>query len=104
MNLTREALESLRRERGRRRGVLDALFPEQRKAVEDPSRRKAYCTTRRSGKTYAVLSDFLDDGMKNEACQYAYVALTRPSAEQISWPILKELDKKRPEPPETDDA
>ena len=94
MGLNAADLELLRQERRRRQGVLDCLFEQQRAAVQDTARNKAYETTRRAGKTFAVLSDFIDHGSKHPHHEMAYIALTRPSAEQIAWPILKQLNRK----------
>jgi hypothetical protein len=74
--------------------IIAGLFPAQQKAVLDPAPRRAFCTTRRAGKTTAVLSDMLAHGMSHVDHQMVYVALTRASAEQIAWPILRELDRR----------
>lgn len=74
------------------KGLLGSLFPAQRRAAEDKSKRKLYCTTRRAGKTTGFLSECLDLGLKEPGTRYCYTALTRPSAEDIAWPILHELD------------
>jgi len=83
--------EKLRRE-SVSRGVLGSLFPEQLRAAQDTSKKKLYCTTRRAGKTTGFLSECLHTGQQEPGSRFAYVALTRPSAEDIAWPILHELD------------
>lgn len=78
----------------KRGGLRKSLFPEQRKAVEDASKRKAYCCTRRAGKTTAIIvGDFVLDALNHPNAQYAFIALTRPSAEGIAWPIIQQINR-----------
>jgi hypothetical protein len=74
--------------------LVDYLSPSQRAAQSDPCRKKAYITSRRAGKTTTSIIDMLDDGWYNPDYQYAYIALTKESVEQICFPILAELNKK----------
>lgn len=89
-----ELLERIRREIRSRQPIKSTLFPQQLAAANDPAPRRALCTTRRAGKTTCVLSDFVDHGTKNPGHQMAYIALTRPSAETIAFPILKEINER----------
>jgi len=82
------------REIKRRNAPLDDLFPQQREAVLDPTRKKAYRTPRRAGKTWALLANMFADGANNPRCYYRYVALTRGSAKDIAWPVAREINYK----------
>lgn len=69
------------------------MFTEQAAAANDTARRKCYWTTRRAGKTTTILSgDFIADAVNYPRERYAFIALTRRSAEQIAWPILHRLN------------
>jgi hypothetical protein len=78
----------------KRVSLLTSLFPSQLAAIKDPTPQKCIWTTRRAGKTHTVLVDFLFDGMCKAMSRYAFIALTRNSAEDIAWPILKEINRK----------
>jgi hypothetical protein len=75
------------------RAILGSLFPEQMAAVADPCKFKALLTTRRAGKTWTPLSDFVADGLIHPRSMYIHVALTHNNSEIIAWPILKDLDR-----------
>lgn len=79
-----------------RNTLLDYLFEAQRAAVVDESSKKCLWCTGRAGKTTGVLTDFFHDGMLpgHEFYRYIYIARTSESAEEIAWPIAKELDRK----------
>lgn len=78
----------------RRYNLLDALFPEQRAAVDDPNGLKLIWTTARAGKTMTVLFDFLSDGIRNPGNRYIYIALTSNSATEIAWPEAKGINER----------
>jgi len=73
--------------------LLDYCFPEQRAAIEDPAAKKTLWCTGRAGKTTAVMVDYCHDGMEQDHKRYIYVAKTLESAMEISWPILKDLNR-----------
>jgi len=77
-----------------RNRAIEALFPEQRVAVLDESPLRGWQCDRRAGKTSAAIHDFANDGMRNPGHRYAYIALTRDSAENIAWPIIHEINRK----------
>lgn len=86
-------LDALLREKRKRDGVLSAAHPAQRAAIEDPSRQKAVLTPRRGGKTYTCMIDAAHDQATHPGSLYFFIALTRPSAERIAWPIIRTLDR-----------
>lgn len=81
-------------EANRRRGLVQSLFPAQEKLRQDPSMFKAVQTSRRSGKTTWAMIDWLIDSHDYTDSEYAYCALTRTSARNISWPIIRGLNRK----------
>lgn len=84
MNLTK-----LKEEMARRKGVLEGCFDKQQSAILSPSRQKAILTSRRAGKTNTVLRGMLLDAFENPDSKYAYIGLSRITAENIVW---KELE------------
>ena len=76
-----------------RRSPIDTLFPEQRRAVEDPHNRVCLWTTGQSGKSTAVLTYYVDDGIRRPHGVYWYFCLTSYHVEEIAWPTLKRLDR-----------
>lgn len=72
--------------------IYGSLFAEQQAAVADPCRRKVLWTTRRAGKTWTPLADFVAKGLIRQNSMFVYIALTYNNAEIIAWPILKEMD------------
>lgn len=87
-------IAALERALGRKQDLLDSLFPEQRAVVEDKSPLVLVRTSRRGGKTTAILAKFLDKAKRTPGLAFAYIALTRPSAEQIAWSIIKDFDRR----------
>lgn len=77
----------------RRRAVEDS-FPKQQAFIRSKARRKAALGTRRCGKTVGVLIDMVLDAMDHPRSLYAYIALTKESAETIAWNTLKDLSDK----------
>jgi len=89
------AYQELVEEVSRRTALVSSLFPKQHAAWSDPSDRKAILTSRRAGKTELVIRDCVHDARHRTDTDYAYVALTRRSAEEIVWNrILKPLNRK----------
>lgn len=87
------SIEAIEREIRRRRGVMAAAFPRQREAIEHAARRKALLLPRRSGKTFTCMLDAFADQRDHPGALYGYIALTRPSAETIAWPICRQLNR-----------
>lgn len=77
----------------RRHRPIDDLFLSQRLAVEDPHNRIALWTTGRAGKSTAVLTKFVQDGLDFPNTVYWYFCLTMPSVEEIAWPALQRLNR-----------
>jgi hypothetical protein len=67
-------------------------FPEQLGAILDTSRKKALRTPRQAGKTTTALIDAINDSQTHPGCWYGYIALTRPSAEELAWMPLQDMD------------
>lgn len=86
-------LKALIAEASSRNALMASLFPAQSAAVNDPNSKVCIWTTRRAGKSRGILSYFLDDGQKHPGSHYVFIALTHPSAEDLAWPILKEIDR-----------
>ncbi|MGH7889902.1 MAG: hypothetical protein ACRENF_05055, partial [Thermodesulfobacteriota bacterium] len=72
--------------------VRDAEFPQQDAFVTDTSRFLAALCTRRAGKTNALAFRFVRTMRKYPGSTSRYIALTRDSAKEIMWPVLKELN------------
>src|SRR5574343_1924212 len=73
---------------------LDMTFPQQRALIEDPSRLKAACCTRRAGKTFGIGLYIWDVALKNPGCTILYLSLTRQSAKEIVMrDVLERLDR-----------
>ena len=90
--------DALHREAGRRFGLFNVLFDKQQAVIDHPSRKKCVVTPRRGGKTWlAAVWLFMWALTKKPPpgqppLKYLYIALTRPSAKDIAWAILKALD------------
>jgi hypothetical protein len=80
-----------------RESIRDILHPPQRAAVDDPHDRVCIWTTGRAGKSFGVLTDFVDqaaqpnDGM---AWVFFYYCLSDYQVEEIAWPTLQWLDRR----------
>lgn len=85
--------EIIAREIKRRSQLLDGLFEQQKTVVQSPATRKAVQTSRRSGKTFMCISYAAHVAQSKPNSRCAYIALTRPSAEDLAWPILNRLDE-----------
>jgi hypothetical protein len=71
--------------------ILDACHPDQRDAVEDPHDLIAYLVGRGGGKTTAARARAVIKMMKMRKARIVYIALTRPSAEELNWLPLKDM-------------
>jgi len=72
---------------------IDHEFEAQASFILDPSRQKAALCTRRSGKTFGVALYLLKVAFEQPHVQCLYLALTRPSAKAIMWPIMHRLNR-----------
>ena len=88
-----ERLNKLLKELQKRAGALSLAFEKQKEAIEHGSRRKVLDLPRRSAKTYSCMLDAFHDQRTHPNSKYAYIALTRPSAENIAWPVAREIDR-----------
>jgi hypothetical protein len=86
-------LERLERELRRRQGIIAFAHPRQREAIRHPARKKCLRTPRQAGKTTTALIDAVDDAKHHPNCAYGYIALTRPSAEELAWMPLQAMDE-----------
>lgn len=71
--------------------LLDGCHPKQRSFVEDPHRRVSALVGRRGGKTTGQRARFLLRMFRTPRAQCVYIALTRPSAEELMWGPLKDV-------------
>ena len=69
------------------------IFPAQQAFIDDPSQFIAAITTRRAGKTSGLAEKFYKTMSKYPNSLSRYIALTRDSAKDIMWPVLKEMDE-----------
>lgn len=72
----------------------DRKFSKQDAFVKDKSKFLAAQCSRRAGKSNGLGIRFFNTLENHPNCFCPYVALTRPSAENIMWPVLQELDDK----------
>ena len=85
-------LQELKRRKNQNKlELLDSKFKQQAAFVEDQSTFIAACTTRRAGKSSGLAYKFFRAGLKFNNVILPYIALTRNSAENIMWPVLKEI-------------
>jgi hypothetical protein len=88
------ALDAIRR----REEAVSALdlaqlsFPKQRAFIEDPSRLKGACCSRRAGKSHGVALMLLMKAIEFPGTTPVYINMNRASAQLIIWPALRELD------------
>lgn len=80
----------------RRHGITDACFPQQKEpiqaALEHGVRQIAILTSRRAGKTNTVIRAVCRDAMDYPNAKYAYVGLSRVTAENIVWKELEAIN------------
>lgn len=60
----------------------------------DPAKRKAAKCGRRAGKSHVVGAWLLDGAIKTPGTLSAYVALARPIAKKIMWPVLHRFNRR----------
>ena len=71
----------------------DLMFKEQRDFIEDPSRLKVACCSRRAGKSHGIALALLKAGFERDGTMPLYINMNRASAKGIIWPALKNIDK-----------
>jgi hypothetical protein len=71
----------------------DKCFPQQLAFIDDPSRLKAALCSRRAGKSMAAAIYLLLEAFRRPRTVCLYVALTRGSAKNIMWSLLKKLNR-----------
>lgn len=72
---------------------IGSLFPKQRAIALDPSKEKAALCTRRAGKSYGGGSLLYDAAYSFRDCVIPYISLTRKSAKNIMWPVMRKIKK-----------
>lgn len=87
------AQELIRRKKAREL-LVDDNFPEQAAFIRDPSRFLTAICTRRAGKSHGLALKFFNAARKHPKSLSPYIGLTRQSAENIMWPVFKELNEK----------
>ena len=76
-------------------GLLKAsLFPAQLSYVEDTLDISAALCTRRAGKSVGGFASLYLTGMKFPGATLPYITLTRKSAKNIIWPVIREANEK----------
>jgi len=80
----------------RRRAIADACFPKQREPVDGclvrGERQVAILTSRRGGKTQSTLRTVCKDAAEHPGGKYAYIGLSRVTAENIVWTELEDIN------------
>jgi hypothetical protein len=72
----------------------ELLFGEQKAFVEDSSRLKVACCSRRSGKSHGVALMLLKKAIEHPGSTPVYINMNRASAQLIIWPALRQLSAK----------
>ena len=72
--------------------LLGTMFQEQMKAIQDLSKFKALCCSRRSGKTEELSGELLIDAASRPHSDSLYITLSRTNAKKIFWPKLKRMN------------
>lgn len=73
---------------------MGALFSQQLAAANDTATFIACLCTRRAGKSYWEGIQLIQKALDHSGSIVPYIALTRKSAKNIMWPILKELNER----------
>lgn len=74
--------------------LVDPNFEKQTNFVRDPAMKKCAFTTRRAGKSSAGGIILFEHGFELPNVECLYIALTKDSARDIMWPILKEINRR----------
>src|SRR5438309_1167793 len=88
------AAAELKRRIKSKRVIVDEAFSKQAEFVKDGSRYITAKCTRRAGKSHGLAYKFFNAALKHPRSGSVYIALTRDSAKNIMWPILKDFDEK----------
>lgn len=70
----------------------ELMFGPQRDFIEDPSRLKVACCSRRAGKSHGIALALLKAGFEHPNSFPIYINMNRASAKGIIWPALKAID------------
>lgn len=70
--------------------VLQDCLPYQLQFINDPSKRKAICSTRRSAKTYCACLYMVHAAVQSPNSKITYLTLTNESAKRIVWKTIIE--------------
>lgn len=83
----------LKREAARRQGIMNACFAQQVNVMKSVSRMIAILTSRRAGKTNTVIRKMVLDALDHPNAKYAYIGLSRNTAENIVWKELEFINE-----------
>lgn len=87
-----EAARELTRLSKLEKGIIDDKFEKQARFIRSKARYLAASCTRRAGKSNGLGFKFFNAAHAHGGSINAYLALTRDSAKNIMWPILKEIN------------
>jgi phage terminase large subunit len=65
--------------------ILATCFQQQRDFINSPSKRKALCCNRRSGKSFSIALYMIDQAIKTPRGKFLYIGLTNESAKGAMW-------------------
>lgn len=69
------------------------MFPPQREFINDTSRLKVACCSRRAGKSHSVALALLKAGFEHDGSYPIYINMNRASAKVIIWPALRAINR-----------
>jgi len=92
--LLRELIRRGHAKAGGASSLTDPLFPEQSGFVTEASRYLSAICTRRAGKTSGLALRYFNAARRHQGAILPYFALTRDSARNIMWPVLREMATK----------
>ena len=72
----------------------ELMFGPQRNFINDPSRLKVACCSRRAGKSHGIALSLLKAGFEHPGSYPVYMNMNRASAKVIIWPALRDIDRK----------
>lgn len=72
--------------------IRKGLFDKQLALLQDESRRKLACCSRRAGKTHVAGRLLVDRAHRNPGQKCMYLAITKGHARRLCWPVLHELN------------
>lgn len=74
--------------------ILDSCFEEQKKFIQDPSKRKAALCSRRAAKSFSAAIMLMDACINNPNVANCYIGLTKETAKNVLLPHIKKLRSK----------